>query len=121
MKHPVIQEAWDKRISLRCEGGRLQSLWLDLSRESLKHLSKSSEPIKDADGDPVTDSDGHTYYTEDVFYVEGERLRAEGKKMNAKSDACVAEGDRIYCEAVIEKYGPKSVIYWNSGEVEVEV
>jgi hypothetical protein len=118
MKHPVIQEAWIKRIYLRREGDRLQSLWLDLSRESSKHLSKSSEPIKDSDGDLVTDGDGYTYYTDAVFYAEGERLRAEGKKMDAKSCVCFAEGDRIYCEAVIEKYGQKVIINWNTGEIE---
>ena len=48
MKHPVIQEAWDKRIYLR------------------------------------------------------------------------REGDRIYCDAVIEKYGQRSVIDWETGEIEVK-
>ena len=96
----------------------MQSLWLDLENEGYSHRFKISEPMKDADGDPVTDDDGNTYYTEDVFYVEGERLRAEGKKMNAKSDACVAEGDRIYCEAVLEKYGQKVIINWDTGEIE---
>ena len=118
MKFPVIQEAWDKRIYLRREGDRLQSLWLDFEYKSNSHISKKPEIIRDAGGVPVMDDGGNIYHTGAVFYVEGERLRAEGKKMDAKSCVCFAEGDRIYCEAVIEKYGQKVIINWNTGEIE---
>jgi hypothetical protein len=120
MKHPAIQEGWEQRKELRVEGKTWASLWLDLCKESNNHLSKSSEPVKDADGDEVKDDDGHTYYTEDMFYAEGERLRANAKKMLAKSDTCLAEADMIYCEAVIKRYGPKAIIDWHTGEVEVK-
>jgi hypothetical protein len=118
MKHPAIQEAWNKRLELRQKSSRVENEWLDLVNESHKHISKMSEIIKDNNGDPVTDDNGYTYYTERKFYIEGERLRAEGKKKQAKCDELNAEGDRIYCEAVIEKYGKKAIVVWRTGEID---
>ena len=68
------------------------------------------------------------------LYAEGDKLRAEGNKLYAEgrsnlyaegSKLCVegsklhAEAALIYINAVIEVYGPKVFINWNTGEVKV--
>jgi hypothetical protein len=111
MKHPAIQEAWNKRLEFRQESKRLMNEWLDLQHASYFHFCNVGELVSSSiEGDE---------YSPDVFYVEGERLRAEGKKKQAKSDELNAEGDRIYCEAVIEKYGKKAIVNLRTGEIDV--
>ena len=45
------------------------------------------------------------------LYAEGNKLYAEGSKLRA-------EGDLLYVNAVIEVYGLKAIIHWDTGEVE---
>jgi lipopolysaccharide assembly outer membrane protein LptD (OstA) len=69
MKHPTIQEAWNKRSAL---------------------------------------------------FAEGYKLFAKGYKLHDESNKLYAEGDILYSDAVIAAHGPKSIIDWGTGEIEVE-
>mgnify|MGYP006301678359 CR=1 FL=1 len=53
---------------------------------------------------------GDNLYTEYKLCIGGYKLIAEGRKL------CI-EGDDLFVNAVIEVYGPKAIIDWNTGEV----
>ena len=50
--------------------------------------------------------------------TEGDKLYAEGRKLYAGGNKLHAEGSKLYAEAVIEVYGPKAMIDWDTGEVD---
>ena len=110
MKHPAIQEVWEQRKKLRITAGEYWDRWTNLHKESEKHIRESEKPF--------VNDDGERGYTPAKFYAEGERLRIEAKKILAINDVCEIEADMIYCKAVVEKYGPKAIINWHTGEVE---
>ena len=56
----------------------------------------------------------------DKLYAEGDKLRAEGSKLYAEGRKLRAEGTLLYCEAAIAAHGPKSIVYWDTGKIEVE-
>ena len=64
-------------------------------------------------------AEGNKLYAEgDKLYAKGDKLCAEGDKLHAEGDKLHAEGDLLYVNAVIEVYGLKAIIHWDTGEVE---
>jgi hypothetical protein len=60
------------------------------------------------------------YAEGDKLFAEGNRLYAKGEKLYAEGYKLYAEGYSLYCDAVIAAHGPKSIIDWATGEIEVE-
>jgi len=51
--------------------------------------------------------------------AEGNKLWKKGNKLWTEGDKLRAEGRKLYANAVIEIYGPKAIINWDTGEVKV--
>ncbi len=48
------------------------------------------------------------------------KLYAEGDKLYAKGAKLYDESHKLYCNAVIATYGPKAIINWRTGSIEVK-
>jgi len=53
------------------------------------------------------------------LYTEGDKLYAGGNKLHTEAGKLYTKGDELYIDAVIEVYGPKVIINWDDGSIEI--
>ncbi len=111
MKHPAIQKAWQKRNTFH-------------AKAYICHNTKGYELCEKGNqlrGKGELCAKGNKLYAKgSKLRIEGDILYAEGNKLYAMASKIRAEGDKLYCDAVIATYGPKAIINWRTGSIEVK-
>jgi len=89
----------------------------------LPYIWKERKKLRDkgrkliAEGNKLRD-EGYKLIAEGCkLTAKGDKLIAEGDKLRDEGDKLLAEGNLLYINAVIEVYGNKAVIIWETGEV----